>query len=510
MAKEHLDTTDQHIIKAVCALGWLNEEQTAACLHEIDENIDVERYLFAEQLIDDKQLEHLLLYRNLPESIANYQIKDVIGAGAMGVVYLADNEQHQGLALKVINKKHCDYEEFIKRFQRETQAVSELQHENIVSSGDSGTYEDQLYLATDYVDGPSLVEILDDYGPLPEAYVLRVVGQVAQGLDHAYDTCGIVHRDIKPANILIDHQGQGGKDDFGIHPERDVAKIIDFGLAKRTDDTDNLTLTGLTVGTPHYMAPEQIRADRDIDCRADIYSLGATMYHLLTGQTPYVGNSPGGIMLAHVNDEIPDPSAIVPSLKKETVELVMCSLGKAKDERYVSYDAFLKMTELAIQACGDKNTGIQLLRKPLKMSGAVKKSPRKEKSVSKKPVTPSKKQVSEGRLLDMEQAGAVTVKTDRIEAGKKNVKDKKSPQDFTKNLSPNAKTVLQDTRKQGIDVGKSSSALRRILNKRLFKVEESAVNDEDMQEGLSVSPAVWISLLVSLVALAAAIYNRYS
>ncbi|NRA38009.1 MAG: serine/threonine protein kinase [Planctomycetes bacterium] len=507
MAKEHLDTSDQHIMKAVCTLGWLSEEQTVLCLREMDDDVAVERYLFDERLIDDKQLEHLLLYRNLPESIAGYQIKDVIGAGAMGVVYLADNAEQQGLALKVINKKHCDDEEFIKRFQRETQAVSALQHENIVSSGDSGTYEDQLYLATDYVDGPSLVEVLDDYGPLPEQYVLKIIGQVAQGLDHAYETCGIVHRDIKPANILIDHQGHGGKDDFEIYPDHDIAKIIDFGLAKRTDDTDNLTLTGLTVGTPHYMAPEQIRADRDIDCRADIYSVGATIYHLLTGQTPYVGNSPGGIMLAHVNDEIPDPSAIVPSLKNETVELVMCSLGKTKEERYVGYDAFLKMTQLAIEACCKSDTGIQLLRKPLKMSGGVKKSNRsKNKKTAKQSAGQMQsdlehKDNSEGRLLDIRQAGAVTVKTNRI-------KSKTKP--IMKEKEADAQTVLQNNRKKGVNnIGKSSSSLRRILNKRLFQVENSAVSDEDMQERLSVSPIVWVGLTLSVIAMIAAVVHRY-
>lgn len=491
MDNRQLSASDQHIVRVVCTLGWLSEDQTQVCLNEMPLEDHIERYLFEQRLVDDRQLEHLLLYRNLPKTIAEYTIIDVIGAGAMGVVYLADSRDHQGLALKVINKKHCDDDEFIKRFQRETQAVSALKHENIVSSGDSGAYEDQLYLATEYVDGPSLVEVLDDYGPLPEVYVLKTISQVVCGLNHAYATCGIVHRDIKPANILVDHQGQGGKDDFNVYPEHDIAKIIDFGLAKRTDDTDNLTITGLTVGTPHYMAPEQIRADRDIDCRADIYSIGATMYHLLTGQTPYVGNSPGGIMLAHVNDVIPDPSAIIPSLKDETVELVLCSLAKRKEDRYVSYDALLKMLQLAIESCECGDTGIQLLRKPLKVSHGMKKNKHPKATVA-----PAREK-SEGRILNGVQSQAVTVQTDRVE---------RSSHESVKSLHRPYLGGLGDVNEA---VGRSSSSLRRVLNKRLFADEDSAVNDEDMQEKLSVSRGVWVAFIVSLLCLLATVVFRY-
>lgn len=506
---DYVDGCEQRIAQAVVALGWLREEHMRACLLEKKQGDGsetlLECYLSEENIINGKQLEHLTLYRNLPDSIAGYKIVDVIGAGAMGVVYLVDSPEHSGLALKVVNKKHCDDEEFIRRFERESEAVSNFTHENIVSAEGSGTYRGQLYLATEYVDGPGLDEILGDYGALPEAYVLHVIGQVVRGLKHAYDTSGIVHRDVKPANILIDHQGAGlddhqaadasqqqqQKGNLNIYPGQDIAKIIDFGLAKRTDDTDNLTITGLTVGTPHYMAPEQIRADRDIDSRVDMYSVGATMYHLLTGQTPYVGNSPGGIMLAHVNDIVPDPSDIIPSLKPETIELVMCSLEKKKENRYTDYNAFLMMVEAAQQACSDKESDIQLLRKPLKMVSGV---------THKKPVSPYQRTRSEEqRVLTPDQASAQTVMKDRSDF----IGEPVVP------VAPARRNVNLRDSHPSLTAGKSSGSLRRLLNYSLFSVEKSAVNDADMQDHRSsISPLLWIVLGFSIVFLIVAVSIR--
>ena len=140
----------------------------------------------------------------------------------------------------------------------------------------------------------------------------------------------------------------GGKDDYNLYIDEDQAKIIDFGLAKSTDGNDDLTMTGMTMGTPHYMAPEQIRGEADINQQADIYALGATLYHLLTGEPPFDGNSPGAIMLAHINNPIPNPAEQIPSLKSETVDIVKTALAKDTGHRFGTFNAIIRACEKSI------------------------------------------------------------------------------------------------------------------------------------------------------------------
>ena len=313
-------------------------------------------------------------------------------------------------------------------------------------------------------------EILDDFGPLPELYVLKCMKQVCEGLDHAYQCNGMVHRDIKPPNILIDHGPNSSKLNLEPNIENDIAKIIDFGLAKKTDDTDNLTLTGLTVGTPHYMAPEQIRADPKIDCRADIYSLGATMYHLLTGTTPFKGNSPGAIMLAHVNDDVPDPAQIIPSLRMETIRLIQLSLAKDRDERYSNYAALKNDIDAALKArTGGNESGMRVLRKPLVVKNKVSTRKKRKSEPEMESVGPSKQ--------------AVTSRTERIE-----VKD-----------------GSQIERKE-----KGSSSMLRLVQQRLFSHKTSAAFDEDIDNSMGVSTWVWVALALSLAFMLITVVMRYA
>lgn len=366
--------------------AWANDDAINNARLGIDMGMHqgpLEKCLLEKKIISDHQYQTLIELCTLPDTIAGFHILGTIGAGAMGIVYLA--EEHAGgthIALKVINSKHCDDQDFIKRFHRETKAVSDLDHEHIAKAIGSGKYKDQLYLAMELIDGPSLAEILDDHGPVAEPYALRCALQIAKGLDYAYDKYALVHRDIKPANILIRRSNESGKENLNLYIDEDSAQIIDFGLAKETGGNDDLTMTGMTMGTPHYMAPEQIKGESDINQQVDIYALGATLYHLLTGEPPYTGNSPGAIMLAHINNPIPNPAQVIPSLKTQTLDAVNMCLAKNKKDRFSTYKALINVLEDALQACGIKEgTGVHLLRKPLKLQGqTVRKNNRSPSS----------------------------------------------------------------------------------------------------------------------------------
>jgi serine/threonine protein kinase len=180
-------------------------------------------------------------------------------------------------------------------------------------------------------------------------------------LNYVYVKAGLVHRDIKPENILI-QRFEGVTDLF---PESDEAKLIDFGLVKSANDDEHLTQTGMTIGTPLYMSPEQVRGDK-LDCRSDIYGLGATIFHLLTGSPPFKGTSPGAIMSAHLTDPVPDPGELVPSLSAETRRLVTTAMAKKESDRYLNFDAFVKACDSAINVASERSGGaLKLLRKPL-------------------------------------------------------------------------------------------------------------------------------------------------
>ena len=481
MSHTKLNKTQQLIHNAMLERAWVNTEQMAQALAAIAGEAEprLDRYFFEQNIIQAKQVEHLSLFYDMVDQIAEFEIDDIIGAGAMGVVYLGHSTEGREVAIKVINKKHCDDEEFIKRFERETNIVTELQHESIVAALNAGNIGEDMYLATEFVNGPSLAEMLDDFGPLPEAYVLKSMLQVAGGLEHAYQKGGLVHRDMKPPNILIEHGPDSKKSDLEPHIDIDVAKVIDFGLAKKTNDTEHLTLTGLTVGTPHYMAPEQIRADPDLDCRVDIYSLGTTMYHLLTGQTPYHGNSPGAIMLAHVNEDVPDPSSIIPSLHQETVDLVMLAMAKNRDDRYSNYAAFKQALKDALQACGGEASGMRVLRKPLVVKSKLKKK-RSEPRISA---------VADEPAPAAADPNAITQRTERLD---KQATTKRAPI-TTKEEAPR----------------KGSSSMLRMVQQRMFSHKTSAAFDEDIDQRMGVSLWVWLALAASIIFMLATIAMRY-
>ena len=232
------------------------------------------------------------------------------------------------VAVKVLPKKMSDNVEFIERFYKEGKAAARLSHNNIVQAIDVGSTPDNLhYFVMEYVEGKTLYDIMQpppvgEGRTFSEAEALDITIQMAEALDHAHQR-GLIHRDVKPKNILLTKGG--------------VAKLTDLGLARATDDKHAAeSEAGKAYGTPYYISPEQIRGDVDIDFRADIYSLGATMYHLVTGAPPFDGETPSAVMHKHLKQPLTPPDHINTGLSAGIGEIIEVAMAKNRDERYHS------------------------------------------------------------------------------------------------------------------------------------------------------------------------------
>lgn len=232
----------------------------------------------------------------------------------MGATYLARQISLDRLvALKVLKKSLGGDRVFVDRFYQEARLSGKLDHVNIVrvlNVGQSGGFH---HLVMEYVEGRNLADRMAAEKFLPEKEALHIAVQVARALDHAHRHA-IVHRDVKPANVMMDLNG--------------IAKLCDFGLARQEDKAIHLTLTGMMIGTPHYVSPEQARGERDIDTRSDIYSLGATLYHLVTGQTPFDGSSAAAVMTKHITDQVPWPRDVNPAVSENCCRLITRMMAK--------------------------------------------------------------------------------------------------------------------------------------------------------------------------------------
>jgi serine/threonine protein kinase len=373
-------TLDQ-ALAMVRSSAWLPEKSLAQVEAEIRTNTPdadahaLHQYLINTSLISKEQASELKALIFHQATLPQFTFLKKLGAGGMGTVFLirtGTGDDSRLLALKTINARLQGYEDFIGRFHRETTALAGITHEHVAGVVSSGESHGVCYLAMEYIDGPSLATMLKDSKVLPETYVLNIIRQVAEGLNHVWSVARLVHRDIKPENVLVVRS----KDIIDPFPIDDVAKLIDFGLVKPSSEHEDmhLTQTGMTIGTPLYMSPEQIRGE-ELDCRSDIYGLAATMYHLLTGITPYSGNSPGTIMSAHLTQAVPDPGDRVPGLNPMTRKLVMTGMAKKISDRYLTYDAFIAAINAIIRDQTGRYSALpRLLRKPLVLKGPVRKT----------------------------------------------------------------------------------------------------------------------------------------
>jgi serine/threonine protein kinase len=269
------------------------------------------------------------------EPIKGYEIVKKLGQGAMGAVYRAVRKaSNETVALKVLKPNLSNDHEFVQRFLREAKAVARLNHPNIIRAIDVGKSGKFYYFAMEFIDGQAIGDVVKRTKSLPEMAALKVVKQIALALDHAWKH-KIIHRDVKPDNIMVMKTGQ--------------AKLTDLGLA-RTARESTLTMTGVVMGSPAYISPEQATGEKNLDTRSDIYSLGATLYHLLTGEVPYDGESPLQVMLRHMNDPLPDVRKRIPTISEGTRQLIFRMMAKRPESRFQNakqlYDAIISTEKL--------------------------------------------------------------------------------------------------------------------------------------------------------------------
>ena len=251
--------------------------------------------------------------------LGNFEIVARIGQGSMGAVFKARQvSMDRFVAVKVLPPRLAKDPAYVERFMREARAVAKLNHVNIVQGIDVGEAGGYYYFAMEYVEGVTVRETLKSKGPYAEKAALEIIVQIAKALDHAAKA-GLVHRDIKPDNIIVTPAG--------------VAKLLDLGIAKAMDATDE---SGQRVGTPYYISPEQARGDANVDARSDIYSLGATLYHMVVGSPPFSGSSPEEIIRAHLTATVPNPREVRPGLSRSISRLIETMMAREPDDRYQS------------------------------------------------------------------------------------------------------------------------------------------------------------------------------
>jgi len=269
------------------------------------------------------------------QQIPGYVILEKLGAGAMATVFKARQlSLDRIVAIKVLPKRLSENREYVERFYREGKAAAKLNHANIVQAIDVGEAGGYHYFVMEYVEGHTLGDELDAGKVFPEAEALDYIIQVGRALEHAHSH-GLVHRDVKPKNVMITRER--------------IAKLADMGLARATSDTAAAQAeAGKAYGTPYYISPEQIRGELDIDFRADIYALGATLYHLVTGRVPFQAPTPAAVMHKHLKEPLTPPDHVNTALSAGLGEVVEVMMAKDRNRRYsTTSDLLLDLEAIA-------------------------------------------------------------------------------------------------------------------------------------------------------------------
>ena len=345
------DKVDTEVGRAVVDLGLVTAEELKYCREQLKEGSDPNQrsltdVLVSNDLITRGQADRLRrrMEQRKAAQIPGYQLLGKVGKGAMATVYKAKQVSLDRIvAVKVLPKRSSEDPEFVDRFYKEGQAAARLAHNNIVQAIDVGeTPDGHHYFVMEYIEGKTLYDIMQ---PPPvgegrnfsEAEALQVSIQMADSLAHAHKR-GLIHRDVKPKNIILAPNG--------------TAKLTDLGLARDTSDKAAAeSEAGKAYGTPYYISPEQIRGEVDIDHRADIYSLGATLYHLITGRPPFDGDTPSAVMHKHLKEPLIPPDHINHALGAGISEICELSMAKDRNERYSSVDDMLD--DLKLVAAGE-------------------------------------------------------------------------------------------------------------------------------------------------------------
>lgn len=349
MSSEESLQESQEFISIAARLNLISTEMAQQLSEEVSAgNKHPTQIILQKGLLDNVQIDIVQTLLHSTDIVPDYEILDVLGKGGMGVVYRARQQSLDRIvALKTVLVSQMGNPNMASRFEREAVTVAKLTHPNIVAAYDFGQHENRLFLAMEFVDGEDVEKLIKKQEQLDEATTLGIIRQVASGLSHAKQH-GIVHRDIKPANLLLVDPPEG----FPLPPGVPLVKIADFGLAFLTQDQTaqtRLTATNASVGSPHYMSPEQING-LDVDHCADIYALGATMYHMLAGRPPFDGNTVPQIITQKLSGKLTSLSAGPNLISEQTSQLVNEMLELNLEDRLDDYSHLINRIDAVLQS----------------------------------------------------------------------------------------------------------------------------------------------------------------
>lgn len=343
MPAETSASLDSTVGRLVVERGLATQEEVSACLdamRSVSGESDASQqtltsFLVSQGVVTKRQIERLrpeLEARRPEQQIPGYQILSRLGAGAMATVYKARQlSLDRIVAVKVLPQKYSSDAGWVQRFHDEGKAAAKLNHANIVQAIDVGQSGEFHYFVMEYVEGKTVYEQLVELGRFEEAEALDLIIQVARALEHAHKA-GFIHRDVKPKNIMITPQH--------------VGKLADMGLARALSDREAAEAeAGKAFGTPYYISPEQIRGEVDVDFRADIYSLGATAFHMVTGRVPFEGPNPSAVMHKHLKEELIPPDHLNTDLTAGFSEIIEVCMAKKPSKRYASTTDLLEDLE---------------------------------------------------------------------------------------------------------------------------------------------------------------------
>ncbi|MBN2717202.1 MAG: serine/threonine protein kinase [Deltaproteobacteria bacterium] len=258
-----------------------------------------------------------------------YRIVSVLGEGGMGVVYRAVRiETERPVAVKQLHQQYAHHPEIKARFEHEARAAGRINHDNVCDIIDVGEAEDGApYLVMPLLEGASFGHLLNSQRRFEDTRIVDIMCQTLDALQAAHDR-GIIHRDLKPDNIFITRMGD----------RSDFVKLLDFGIAKTLSPSENqpLTMTGTVIGTPHYMPPEQVKGQKQIDARLDIYAVGVILFEAFTGRRPFDGDSYSAVLAAILTEELVPPSKIVAGLPSSLEKIIMKAMAKFPEDRFQS------------------------------------------------------------------------------------------------------------------------------------------------------------------------------
>ncbi len=268
------------------------------------------------------------------KTLGQYQITGALGEGGMAAVYKAYQPgMDRYVALKVLPRHFASDPQFVKRFEQEAKIIAKLQHPHILPVHDYGQQDSYTYIVMPYVESGTLNDLLRGK-PLPLDQIRSIMTHVGDALDYAHSQ-GVVHRDVKPSNILVDERGN--------------CMLTDFGIGKILTGTTQLTRTGDVIGTPAYMSPEQ-GLGKDLDGRSDIYALGVILYEMVTGRQPYKAETPMAIIIKHINDPLPPPRKVNPTIPESIQRVVLKALAKDREDRFATAGEMVTAFEAALAA----------------------------------------------------------------------------------------------------------------------------------------------------------------